>query len=463
MEYNLSETQFKEGKMFISSGEIRHSTGYRFKLFPFVTQPNSIVIENLDQLIGTFLCRIQNKKPIKITVSELVEKLSSETEIEFGKENIFRDTVRQLFFDEDEQLRPLNLQMLSHTTHKELGEEKIADYLVDVLGDKCKLKNFIDSAELKASDSYNVFEKLVLNNIESKTIENTDELTYYRVIDSLKDVFEKDFEYILENQTRVRDYLVSLLEFYFFSYTAQTCMQLDRFVYGDRNQNIPLYFCLEWEKTSQNRKCFTEGWQNLQRSIERMFAHAVVLEILNHTDENSKQVDYIELQKIITNNTEVESHIAKKIYNLTKLYRDAIIDCAQMNDIEKIENIDEEIELSLKYLFDSVIVQFKNSKRLRAYNSYSKKFEKFCHKFLKNRGRNGLILSISEENLIFLTKISIKDNEQMRLKDVFEEFQKRGVFLDNLSKEQVTEYYEKLNLIEKKSDSGDAKYVKRIL
>ena len=51
----------------------------------------------------------------------------------------------------------------------------------------------------------------------------------------------------------------------------------------------------------------------------------------------------------------------------------------------------------------------------------------------------------------------------MRLNDVFKEFEHRGIFLDDLSKEQVADYYERLNLIEKKSDSGDAKYVKRIL
>ena len=35
--------------------------------------------------------------------------------------------------------------------------------------------------------------------------------------------------------------------------------------------------------------------------------------------------------------------------------------------------------------------------------------------------------------------------------------------VDNQSKAEVMQYYEKLNLIEKKSDSGDAQYVKRIL
>jgi DNA phosphorothioation-dependent restriction protein DptG len=73
------------------------------------------------------------------------------------------------------------------------------------------------------------------------------------------------------------------------------------------------------------------------------------------------------------------------------------------------------------------------------------------------------MLTLTEETLIFLTKICIKDQEKMRLNDVFAEFEARGIFLENHSKAEVMRYYEKLNLIEKKSDSGDAQYVKRIL
>lgn len=109
-------------------------------------------------------------------------------------------------------------------------------------------------------------------------------------------------------------------------------------------------------------------------------------------------------------------------------------------------------------------MQFENSQhRGSRYNSYAKFFEKLALGFLKNRGRSGRVLNISEELLIFLTKICIKDKEQIRLVDLFSEFERRGVFLDNSSKNAVSEYYEKLNVIEKKSDSGDAKYVRKIL
>ena len=51
----------------------------------------------------------------------------------------------------------------------------------------------------------------------------------------------------------------------------------------------------------------------------------------------------------------------------------------------------------------------------------------------------------------------------MRLNCLFAEFERRGVFMDATTREHVIAYYEKLNIIEKKSDSGDAQYVKGIL
>lgn len=53
------------------------------------------------------------------------------------------------------------------------------------------------------------------------------------------------------------------------------------------------------------------------------------------------------------------------------------------------------------------------------------------------------MLNLSEETLIFLTKLCIKNQEQMRLKDVFGEMELCGVYLDNQSKEQAAIYYEK--------------------
>lgn len=464
MEYNLSIDQFYGSKMFDTNKKLYHKVGYKFKLFPFVTQPNSVPVVEFTQLVGAFLCRVENKKPEGFTVSELVDRLKEDTEIEHGSEDIFYEVVRQMFFFSDGRIRPLNLQLLAQVPCKEVSESKVAEYLVDTLGDKDVLKDKLLSVESKLGKTNNVFERLILEHLKYISDSTNSEPTYFRITNSLKQTFEDDFAYILENQTRIREYLVPLLEFYFFSYTVQACMQLDRFMDGQRNNNIPLYFCLEWEKTSQSRLCFMDGWNRLQYSVSKMFAHAVVLEILNQTDSGINPMDYISIASIIRDDENMDNIIAAQIDSITACYREAITDCPEMSELQKNTNSINATSDAISYLFSSVKTQFENTSRVRAYSSYASKFESFCKKnFLKSRGRSGLMLTLTEETLIFLTKISIKNQEQLRLRDVFLAFETRGVFLDDISKEQVADYYEKLNLIEKKSDSGDAKYVKRIL
>lgn len=464
MEYKLSVEQFLGSKMFDSNGKFSHKSGYRFKLFPFVTHPSSMPVLELSSLAGDFLCRIEDKKPKELTAVSLVEKMKENTDIQIGQEDLFYETIRQLFFQADGTVRTLNLQLLEQKVCTEPAENRIAEYLVDVMGDKNLLKKNIEKAKEKTRSDSNVLEELVLSKLEYNDIwSDKQEITYYRITNSLKAAFEADFAYVLESSVRAGEDLVTLLELYFFTYTAQASLQLSRFLDGDRDCNIPLYFCLEWEKTSQSRLCFTEGWQKLQKVIEKLFAHAIVLEILNQTEEDSEQVDYIRISEIIAD-TDLDTKFGDQIDQMTECYRKAISDCREMAELKKESLPQGSTATAIKYLFDSVRVQFENTGRRGPYNSYAKKFESYCrHKFLKSRGRSGLILNLSEETLIFLTKLCIKNQEQMRLNDVFTSFERRGIFLDNISKEQVASYYEKLNLIEKKSDSGDAKYVKRIL
>ena len=82
--------------------------------------------------------------------------------------------------------------------------------------------------------------------------------------------------------------------------------------------------------------------------------------------------------------------------------------------------------------------------------------------FLKNRGSMGKTLTLKKDMLILLTSLIVKD-EKMLIKDVFSEFEKRGVFLDRYSKEEILQFYEKMNILDKKSDSGEVKYVKPVL
>lgn len=296
MKYQLSVEQFKKSKMFDSRGKLYHKPGNRFKLFPFTGNTSANIVLELEPLIGSFLCMIEEKSPQKITVAELVEKLKQDIEIQSGQEEFFGDMIRKLFFTENGTVRAVNLQMIEQISCTETNEKKMVEYLVDVLGDSNLLRKELSDAKLKLSS--NILETEIISKLKFENQVNSGErLKYFRIVESLHAFFEEDFAYILEDQKCLREYLVELLELYYFSYTAQTILQLGRFMDGERNNNIPLYFCLEWEKTSQSRLCFTEGWRKLQNAIEKIFAHAITLEILNQTEINSEIVDYIRLNE----------------------------------------------------------------------------------------------------------------------------------------------------------------------
>ena len=145
MDYALSAEQFLHGKMFDSKGQFSHKTGNRFKLFPFVTHPNSEPVLELNNLIGALLCRIEGEEPEEITADMLITSLIEidDTEIEQGQENKFAEVIKILFFDDNGRMRPLCLKMLEQTPCDNPSELKVIEYLADVLGDKETLKELL--------------------------------------------------------------------------------------------------------------------------------------------------------------------------------------------------------------------------------------------------------------------------------------------------------------------------------
>ena len=308
-----------------------HNNGIRFKLLPYVTSSSVEACTDLSTVVGRYLAKIERKESVSLSMQELITRLRNdeELEIQVGTDEIFAQVVRHMFFDANGQIRPINLRMFLQISCKDNNESKLADYLVDVLGDQEHLRKMLEKALKKADDQSNALERFAASKFELKApvFSLKSEQHYQRITNVLVENFEKDFEYILGARNRTRDDLVPLLEFYYFAYTAQMMLQLNRFLDGDREKCIPLYFCLEWEKTSQNRQCFHEGWNILQDAISRVFAHVIVLEILNQTEDETEPIDYIKLRELINCGPGEDHRIAEEIKKLTNYYRSIITDC----------------------------------------------------------------------------------------------------------------------------------------
>ena len=92
-------------------------------------------------------------------------------------------------------------------------------------------------------------------------------------------------------------------------------------------------------------------------------------------------------------------------------------------------------------------------------------FIEFAQKnFGKRRGTLGYTLGVDENYIIMFTQIILRANKgKIKLSFLYDEFERRGLLFDRESRKKIAELLEKMNLLEKRSDSGDTQYVKSIL
>ena len=83
--------------------------------------------------------------------------------------------------------------------------------------------------------------------------------------------------------------------------------------------------------------------------------------------------------------------------------------------------------------------------------------------YTKTRGRLGSTTVLNQELLLFLTKLCVGQEEKIRLNELWEQLNLRGITFDEASKGEIIKLFERINLLEKKSDSGDAQYIKSII
>jgi DNA phosphorothioation-dependent restriction protein DptG len=165
------------------------------------------------------------------------------------------------------------------------------------------------------------------------------------------------------------------------------------------------------------------------------------------------------------NNADDDSKVADEISTIRKKYMEWIpLDYSGCkHDYSKDTTCKTSNEV--KKLFETIDYQFINGGRKSHYNGYNRKFIDFAQRnFGKFRGTCGYTLSPHESDIIMFTQIILQQYDgKIRLSKLFGEFEKRGLLFDRESKKHITELFEKMNLLEKRSDSGDAQYVKYVL
>ena len=434
-----------------------------FKLFPYKAsgRTQAPVVTDLVDVVSGFFKYALNIQTEPVEYESLCQKLLEKIDIEEQDIEFFKEMILGLFFRGDNFVAQ-NIGLYPYqTVVNNKSADRLAFFLYCVLGLNERDRKEID--KVKKEYPFNVLEKIVVEVIDTNRNEEKEtDKQYYNVVTDVQEKFREDFYFMLKSEMTSLEDFSNLLSVYYFYYVSQTCLTLDKFCDGKRDNPIPLYYALDWEKVSKNRACCTDGWEQLQGKINHMFSHAITLEILNqHGTDN--MYDYIKLQELSNGDSEQDKLIAKEIEKAENIYKSYVGDYKKFDEISMPDG-GSTTSKAIIHLFKCVEAQFLETERKRANQFYNEKFSEYCKtRWVKNRRKAGLVLNLTERDIIFLTKISLREKDKIRLNDLYKQYEYRGFYLDNTSKVLLQEFFTKLNLIDKKSDSGDAQYVKRIL
>lgn len=437
---------------------LTHSQGNRFKLLPYKANEKRLV-DDFTGVVGAFSRNISNKElKGEFNSQQLIEEVSEkigEYEGSNSKE-VFKDIVSSLFI-ENEKLVNFDIRTINYISSTS-GEEDIANFMYSLFFDDELLESVENHYE---RDVKNILYNLVLDSLPKLTEKEMVFEGYKCSLPFVKKLFIEDFKFLIEHEELYKESLKRFLEYYYMFYISQLVMKLGQFEKADLTKPEVIYYTLSWESTSKNRRAYKFGWELIKSKVNYLFTHAVTLELLNYHSMD-EQFNYIEIYNLFD---EIGQDIAKEeVEKIYELYTKNILDvnwdnfkCSEYNSGN--QGFDQVVKL-----FNAVDYQFHNSARSRASEAYRNWYIKFVNEnFSKRRGPLGYNLNITEEDIIFMTKLCIKDNQRLKLNLVFEEFESRGMFFDRDSKLRIIQLYEKLNILEKKSDSGDAQYVRSIL
>lgn len=453
----------------------KHDTGQARDILPFLTKRTGAVRNQFNNITGEFtrnICQLkldENSTKTDEFYYTYEENILSENiarNVEFDNEDDQYDFTRFLdqYLFNGEKINPIHPFLFNYikVDKKNKNEfSKYAQFMNDVFvkGDG-KIRTIFNN-----KDADDILTELILSKMDGlKEDTKSTNNQYESLIEPLSDLYKEDLLYLSKHKEYFLNTFPLLTHFYVFIYACQIIYKFEQFTNANYSFVQPLYFSLDWESISKRRKVADEieGLRFIKTKSINLFPHIHTISQISHlvfqskvTGEKDEIIPFvpysIALEKIRAKGDEYANSFLQELNKW-------IINYATYWKIEIPANSDS-IELAFETLFKCL----KKGVNEGVADKYGKNIDDLgFNQFIKNRGSLGQVLNIKHDFLLLLTAVSVKD-KRIPLNDLFIEFEKRGVAFDRYSKREIIQVLDRLNIIDKKSDSGDAQYVKPIL
>ncbi|MBY0099449.1 DNA phosphorothioation-dependent restriction protein DptG [Mesobacillus maritimus] len=368
-------------------------------------------------------------------------------------ENYLKEQIKELHLGKITNLNQLERIPLTENADEQKGEIDLIHFFFDtfIRNEEERVRDILQNQE-----DANLLSEIMDLISETPESKNKSIERYGSLFPQLKEQFLNDLENLSKNPSFLVNHISLLFVHYTFVALSQIILQTNKVTRFSQDELIPVYYILQWEKASKWRDSYKHGNKMLMGEMDGFFAHEHALNILGmNTFSNESNQFYHDIYRQLKEaGQEAERDYIQSIYKwLKEVYKEKTnIDVAEYSE-----------EKTLEMAFDDLIHAVKKGISTEINSRYTKAFQAIVSKFFRKHGGSlGTILALTQEHLLMLVAVSITD-KRIELKQLWQEIENRGVWLDHHSKEEVVKVLDKLNYMEKKSDSGDAQYVKYIL
>ena len=437
---------------------LRHKIDRKSSFLPFKVNLTRPLFDNgFYNIFGEFSRILLDKKmENEFLINNIIYNIKEEIDMDEDDEDYLTKLLNEYMFNEKNELKLLHPYLylyipLSSNKHS-VGEKELALFLRDIF---ClENKNLVDF--FKSNESNHIIINLILDKAPNLENFKTD-VKYSSKLNYVNHLFDEDINFAIKNEKFFLENMDNIFAFYYFFYISQLILKISKGLkYDDDIEE--LIFLLDWENVSKNRKTLNRGYSFLKNECNGDYSKINLLSQLN---------------MLLGTENCLEKELSDFFYDLdferqqNFLYylKKWILDYRTLRDFEEnflFDDLPNDYEQLVDILYDSLSDE-KKGVSFKSRSFFTLTLEEFAKKyFLKRRGSYGYVLNINRDMLLMITALCVKD-KKIKLNQLFREYEKRGIFFDKYSKEEVVNFLTKLNLIDKKSDSGDAQYVKPVL